>query len=320
MKQFTISPNESGQRFDKYLKKLLSNASGSFVYKMLRKKNITLNDRKADGTEKLNAGDLVKLFLSDETFEKFSGKDETNSGYMKLKSIDSGRLQVVYEDDDVIIINKPSGMLSQKAVPEDISANEYILSYLIRKGALSEEQFKTFKPSICNRLDRNTSGLLIAGKTLKGLQTMAEALKKRTVQKYYRCIVKGELREKTHLKGYLSKDEQNNKVKVVSHIRPEEKADYLWLKKNAPDLKIGATIHPNMRVCPRNSQEKVLAIGQKAAYFSGTEHFVNMVEGGGLHGYDGICELCLKIQEAYQTKKDTRDLIVRKGLGCESCV
>ena len=171
MKQFTISPNESGQRFDKYLKKLLSNASGSFVYKMLRKKNITLNDHKADGTEKLNAGDLVKLFLSDETFEKFSGVDETNSEYMKLKSIDSGRLQVVYEDDDVIIINKPSGMLSQKAVPEDISANEYILSYLIRKGSLSEEQFKTFKPSICNRLDRNTSGLLIAGKTLKGVQT-----------------------------------------------------------------------------------------------------------------------------------------------------
>ena len=109
--------------------------------------------------------------------KKFSGVDETNSEYMKLKSIDSGRLQVVYEDDDVIIINKPSGMLSQKAVPEDISANEYILSYLIRKGSLSEEQFKTFKPSICNRLDRNTSGLLIAGKTLKGLQTMAEALK-----------------------------------------------------------------------------------------------------------------------------------------------
>ena len=227
MKQFTISPNESGQRFDKYLKKLLSNASGSFVYKMLRKKNITLNDHKADGTEKLNAGDLVKLFLSDETFEKFSGEDEANSEYMKLKSIDSGRLQVVYEDDDVIIINKPSGMLSQKAVPEDISANEYILSYLIRKGSLSEDQFKTFKPSICNRLDRNTSGLLIAGKTLNGLQTMAEALKKRTVQKYYRCIVKGELREKTHLKGYLSKDEQKNKVKVVSRILPEEKADYL---------------------------------------------------------------------------------------------
>ena len=221
MKQFTISPNESGQRFDKYLKKLLSNASGSFVYKMLRKKNITLNDHKADGTEKLNAGDLVKLFLSDETFEKFSGVDETNSGYMKLKSIDSGRLQVVYEDDDVIIINKPSGMLSQKAVPEDISANEYILSYLIRKGSLSEEQFKTFKPSICNRLDRNTSGLLIAGKTLKGVQTMAEALKKRTVQKYYRCIVKGTVKEASYLKGYLQKDESSNQV-LIRRTKPSE--------------------------------------------------------------------------------------------------
>ena len=100
----------------------------------------------------------------------------------------------------------------------------------------------------------------------------------------------------------------------------EEKEDYLWLKENAPNLKVCATIHPNMRVYPRNPQEKILAIGQKAAYFSGTEHFVNMVEGGGLHGYDGICELCQKIQQAYQTKKNTKDLVVRKGLGCESCI
>ena len=226
MKQFTVSPNESGQRFDKYLKKLLSNASGSFVYKMLRKKNITLNDHKADGTEKLMPGDLVKLFLSDETFEKFSGGQQSDSEYEKLKNIDVGRLSVVYEDKDVIIINKPSGMLSQKSAPDDISANEYILAYLIRKGELTEAQWRTFKPSICNRLDRNTSGLLIAGKSLKGLQTMAEALKKRTVQKYYRCIVKGELHEKTHLKGYLSKDENTNKVTVRSKIRPEERENY----------------------------------------------------------------------------------------------
>lgn len=227
MKQFTISPNESGQRFDKYLKKLLSNASGSFVYKMLRKKNITLNDHKADGTEKLASGDQVKLFLSDETFEKFSGGEQANSEYEAVKAVDTSRLKVVYEDVDVLIINKPSGMLSQKAVPEDISANEYILSYLIRKGELTEEQWKTFRPSICNRLDRNTSGLLIAGKSLNGLQQMAEALKKRTVQKYYRCIVKGEVKEKTHLKGYLSKDESTNKVTIRTRITPDEKADYL---------------------------------------------------------------------------------------------
>ena len=223
MKQFTISPNESGQRFDKYLKKLLSNASGSFVYKMLRKKNITLNDHKADGTEKLASGDQVKLFLSDETFEKFSGGKQANSEYEAAKAVDASRLKVVYEDADVLIINKPSGMLSQKAVPEDISANEYILSYLIRKGELTEEQWKTFRPSICNRLDRNTSGLLIAGKSLNGLQQMAEALKKRTVQKYYRCIVKGEVKEKTHLKGYLSKDESANKVTIRTIITPDEK-------------------------------------------------------------------------------------------------
>lgn len=100
----------------------------------------------------------------------------------------------------------------------------------------------------------------------------------------------------------------------------EEKADYLWLKDNAPDLKVCATMHPNMRIYSGDFQEKILAIGQKAAYFSGTEYFVNMVEGGGLHGYDGISELCRKIQEAYQTKKDTKDLVVRKGLGCESCI
>ena len=227
MKQFTIGPNESGQRFDKYLKKLLSNASGSFVYKMLRKKNITLNDHKADGTEKLSSGDLVKLFLSDDTFDKFSGAEKTDSEFASLKAIDASRLSIVYEDKDVLMINKPSGMLSQKAAPEDISANEYILSYLIRKGELDENQLKTFKPSVCNRLDRNTSGLLIAGKSMKGLQEMSAALKKRTVQKFYRCIVKGELHQKTHLKGYLKKDERTNKVQILSHVNESERKEYL---------------------------------------------------------------------------------------------
>ena len=94
------------------------------------------------------------------------------------KEFTSGKrkLPVVYEDKDVIFINKPTGMLSQKAKPEDISANEYILAYLIAKGELTESSFRTFRPSICNRLDRNTSGLLAAGKTLKGLQEMAKEM------------------------------------------------------------------------------------------------------------------------------------------------
>lgn len=226
MKEFHIQTNEAGQRFDKYLKKLLKEANTSFIYKMLRKKNIVLNGKKADGTEKLNVGDEVKLFLSDETFDKFHGTAQNTKQFEVYASIPAKKLEVVYEDEDVVIINKPVGMLSQKAKPEDISANEYIIAYLLQSGALTQETLDTFKPSICNRLDRNTSGLLIAGKTLKGLQEMSEALKERStefgVQKYYRCIVSGVLHEKTYLKGYLSKDERTNKVTIYK-TKPTDK-------------------------------------------------------------------------------------------------
>ncbi len=215
MKEFKIQSNEAGQRFDKYLKKLLKEANASFIYKMLRKKNIVLNGKKADGTEKLSEGDNVKLFLSDETFDKFHGANINTKLFEAYSSIPSKKLDIVYEDDDVLILNKPAGMLSQKAKPEDISANEYIISYLLKNGSLTQDALTTFKPSVCNRLDRNTSGLLIAGKTLKGLQEMSEALKTREgVQKYYRCIVSGVLKERTYLKGYLSKDEHTNKVTI----------------------------------------------------------------------------------------------------------
>lgn len=218
MREFQINSNEAGQRFDKYLKKLLVGAPNSFVYKMLRKKNITLNGKKADGTEKLIGGDVVKLFLSDETFEKFTGKEEVAAAYEHLKGLRA--LPVVYEDEDVLIVNKPSGMLSQKAKPTDVSANEHIISYLIEKGELTEEMMRTFKPSVSNRLDRNTSGLLVAGKTLKGLQEMSQALKERTVQKYYRCIVKGEVQKNSYIKGWLLKDERSNKVTIYAD-RPQ---------------------------------------------------------------------------------------------------
>ena len=100
---------------------------------------------------------------------------------------------------------------------------------------------------------------------------------------------------------------------------PEEEADYYWLREHAPELTVCATIHANMRVFPRGG-EPVLAIGQKAAYFHQTEHFVNMVEGGGLYGYAGILGLCERIREAFLTRKDTKDLVIRKGLGCVSCI
>ena len=185
MKEIVINENEAGQRLDKFLGKLLKEAPASFYYKMLRKKNIVLNGKKATGNEKLTAGDSVKLFLSDETFEKFAGKQQTKDPVVSVPHIS---LEIVYEDHDVLAINKPAGMLSQKAKKEDISANEYILAYLLASGVVKKENLNTFRPSICNRLDRNTSGVLIAGKTLKGLQEMSKQLRMREVKKFYHCI------------------------------------------------------------------------------------------------------------------------------------
>lgn len=224
MREFLIQKNEAGQRFDKYLKKLLCHAPGSFIYKMLRKKNIVLNDKKADGTEKLQLHDNVKLYLSEETYLKFAGTPEDIAMKEKLPHIDLTNLpfQILYEDEDVLMINKPAGMLSQKAKPEDISANEYMLAYLLASEAVKKDDFKTFRPSICNRLDRNTSGILIAGKTLKGLQQMSEKLRTREVQKFYRCIVEGEITSSEHIRGYLRKDAEKNKVVILEEPQTKE--------------------------------------------------------------------------------------------------
>ncbi|MDD2972970.1 MAG: RluA family pseudouridine synthase [Lachnospiraceae bacterium] len=214
----TIHSNEAGQRLDKYLKKYLCYAPGSFVYKMLRKKNITLNDHKADGTEKLNIGDTISFFLGEETLEKFHGAKKNavsetaqySSAYFQLKK----RFSVLYEDDNIILLNKNAGVLSQKAKESDVSLNEALIGYLLQTDALTPEDLGTFKPSICNRLDRNTSGIVICGKSLTGLQTMSLLLKERTMHKYYRCLVKGVMTESNHLEGYISKEERINKVTI----------------------------------------------------------------------------------------------------------
>ncbi len=222
MKAFTIKENEADQRLDKYLRKLLSEAPGSFIYKMLRKKNIVLNAEKATGAEHLKVGDTVTLFLSDETFEKFaSTAEETVEELSRVQA--QPAFAVIYEDDDVLVINKPAGMLSQKARESDISANEHIIAYLLETKALTQEDLHTFRPSICNRLDRNTSGVLLAGKTLHGLQKLSRELKSRTMAKYYRCLFRGDIPEKKVLKGYLLKDERENVASVFKNGAPNRK-------------------------------------------------------------------------------------------------
>lgn len=207
MQEIVVRENDAGQRLDKMLAKYLNLASKSFFYKMLRKKNITLNGKKAEGSEHLVVGDRVQLFLSDETIERFTEKKQVSKNL--------GKLSVIYEDAHIVLINKPSGMLSQKAEKGDISATELLVSYLLSNGSLTEEDLRGFSPSICNRLDRNTSGILIAGKSLIGLQTMAKLLKSRELGKYYLCVVAGEVTETCAIRGYLTKNKEENLVSIV---------------------------------------------------------------------------------------------------------
>lgn len=212
-----VSPNEAGQRFDKYLKKLLKDAPDSFIYKMLRKKNIVLNGKKADGKEKLCLDDEIRFFLADETFEKFGGRSAMNTidtthdilAYQKL-----GALHILYEDDNILIVDKPSGVLSQKSKPEDISVNEWLTGYLLSQHKITADSLATFRPSVCNRLDRNTSGMVVCGKTLAGSQYLSRIIKDKTLEKYYYCLAAGELTADERVSGYLYKDPSQNKVTI----------------------------------------------------------------------------------------------------------
>jgi len=218
LKVVIVSKNEAGQRFDKLLAKILNQAPKSFLYKMLRKKNITLNGKKADGSEKVYLGDEIKFFLADETYDKFAGC--ISESVEKTTTITSGigrSISIVYEDENILVLNKPAGILSQKAESSDISMVEHVISYLLSSKAVTKEELATFKPGVCNRLDRNTSGLIVAGKSLEGLQVMSELFKDRSLHKYYRCIVKGRVDKHQNIKGYLMKDEANNKVSIYSN-------------------------------------------------------------------------------------------------------
>ena len=191
MVEIIVGKNESGQRLDRVLEKIFVNADTGFIFKMLRKKNITLDDKRADGKERLKTGSSIKMWFSDESFEKLTKKNcLAPSGKIKNKDnkvSDVFKSYIIYEDENTVIINKPAGLLSQKSQINDISVNEMLLEYL----KFDENTLHTFKPSICNRLDRNTSGLLVCGKSLEGLRVNNELIKTRAVKKYYLAIVKG---------------------------------------------------------------------------------------------------------------------------------
>lgn len=220
MKEIRIGKNQCGQRLDKFLQKYLTEAPKSFLYKMLRKKNIKRNGRRAEGSEILCEGDILTLFLSDETLEKFSGgrgeKDAARfqgEGKALVFRRESPPLDILYENEHIALINKPAGMLSQKAAAGDVSLVEYFLEYT-GGGEMG------FRPGICNRLDRNTSGIVIGGKTLCGLQCMSELLRERKIEKYYLAIVHGVMEQKGIRQAWLKKDKKTNQVEILGEDTP----------------------------------------------------------------------------------------------------
>lgn len=216
MQQLTITDLEAGQRLNKYMMKYLNQAPSSFIYKMLRKKNITRNGKKASGDEILECGDVIKVFLADETIEKFRVVGSAQVSGQKPGIT----LQILYQDPDILAVHKPVGVLSQKAQKNDYAINEAIVDYCLSMRILTAKQLETFHPSISNRLDRNTSGIILAGISLKGSQTLARILKGHTCEKYYYTIVAGEMKQCIHEKAYIVKDTKKNQSKIQKHESP----------------------------------------------------------------------------------------------------
>lgn len=233
----TITERDAGSRFNKYLIRLMPAAGSGFLYKMLRKKNITLNKKKAEGNEILKEGDTVEIFFSEETYEQFRGKPaETVPLYSEHPIRPES---VVYEDEHILIAFKPAGVLSQKDTSEGESVNEMILQYLTDTGSLTAQSLKEFKPGICNRLDRNTAGLVLFGKTLPGGRELNRLLKERKLGKYYYAVVLGSFPKATDSRLYLCKDTAANQVTVSD--KPEG-SDYVPVHTEIVPVRTGSDL------------------------------------------------------------------------------
>lgn len=237
MKEFIIDKVNEKQRFDKYLKRILPNSSNSFIYKMLRKKNIELNSKRAKGDEILKAGDSVKLFFSDDTYNKMSSKElvssnEYDKAFRELKGI-----KVIYEHEDFMILYKPSGILSQKDDNKILSINEWAIGYLLDSSFIKIDDLSFFKPSVLNRLDRNTRGLIIVGKTLRGSRRISEMLNVRSLHKYYKATVEGNCNLNGDYSAYLFKDKDKNKVYIYENVKDvPDNQKYSFIKTGIKSL------------------------------------------------------------------------------------
>lgn len=220
MEKIKIGVNDAGQRLDKFLSKTFRNLPRSMMYKFIRIKKIKVNRKRADIGQMLSDGDTVELFIPPEFLERKPSEE-------LFRNIRPA-FEVVYEDENLLVCNKPVGMLSHSdSAGERNTLIEHVKAYLWRKGEYDPEKENSFAPALCNRIDRNTSGLVLAAKNAEALRILNEKIKKRTITKYYLCRVHGipEVREAT-LEGYLIKDAEANRVTVFKRIPRGVRGDF----------------------------------------------------------------------------------------------
>lgn len=222
MREFTIQKDDAGQRLDKFLSKALPSLPPSLLYKSLRTKKIKVNRHRAEGKQMLALGDTIQLFLADEFFPT-SDRSEAVHGLGAIKT----NLSILYEDENILLVCKRPGVCAH----EDAEGNQnslilHIKAYLYQKGEYDPSQSLSFAPALCNRIDRNTGGIVIAAKNAESLRILNEAIKNRALDKYYLCAVKGTPKPKSALlSGYLIKDADKNTVRVFDKNPPRGAKD-----------------------------------------------------------------------------------------------
>ena len=204
MKSIRISKNEEGITLSKYLRRIFKSMPSSLIQKLVRKKYFDINDKRAKGDEVLKADDLIAIHLSDETFEKYFEENENQRNETTIDIDYTDR--IIYEDDNIIIFNKPVGLLSQGDKSGNQSVNTVLNNYI-------EKTNSSFKPSVVNRLDRNTEGLIIFAKTYIAAKEISSMIKDNRVEKRYRASVNGLVEEDSgELKNLYKKNEKDNKA------------------------------------------------------------------------------------------------------------
>ncbi len=218
MKEFTINKNDAGQRLDKYLTKSFPLLPQSLMYKYIRSKRIKVNGKRSEISYRLQLDDVVSLYINDEFFAPAQPKfDFLGAG----KSI-----KIVYEDENIILVDKPAGLLSHPDESEYVdTAITRVKRYLYEKGEYNPDDETSFAPALVNRIDRNTSGIIIAAKNAESLRILNEKLKNRELHKLYLCVVIGKPKSESGIMtGYLEKNEKQNRVYISTNSTDASKS------------------------------------------------------------------------------------------------